>query len=169
MPLPPFDLLTCVDALAGFIDVAGSLHALGVDDRSGRVGRAAVRTPSLLAQEIVERLGRAVGFPLGVVVVHGLAGRKVVRQVLPRDPRPADIQDRIHDLAELVLAGGDPGATPGCAPRGQRWLDQRPLGVGQITRIRTAGTHQLIKLTPPSNQTYRHQPRSDALLGPGRG
>src|ERR1700741_4935635 len=57
---------------------------------------------SATLQEVMQGLGGAVGFPLGVVVIDRLVRREVVRQVLPCDPGPAHIQDRVHDLPQII-------------------------------------------------------------------
>ena len=83
MPLTALDLLARVEALTGFVDIAGRLHALRVRDRGRGSCFAPGGSTNLAAQQVVQCLGGAVGLLLGVVVVGGLVRQEVVRQVLP--------------------------------------------------------------------------------------
>jgi hypothetical protein len=47
--------------------------------------------------------GAAIFLPGGEVSVDGLPGREVVWQVAPRDPSAIDIEDGVHDAAQVVL------------------------------------------------------------------
>jgi hypothetical protein len=72
--------------------------------------------------------------------------REIMRQVAPLHPGAVHVQERVHDLAQVVL--GRPAEVQGPdaaleAPRGQDRLNQLPAGIGQITRIRTTVGHVL--------------------------
>lgn len=109
-----------------------------------------VRVPCLLAyqfpQQAVELGEDAVPLPLGEVAIDRLMGREVVREVGPLAACAVDVQDRVHDLAQVV-----PGRAPEVqsaaaefeAPRGQHRLDESPAGIEQITRIRGTAGHDL--------------------------
>lgn len=100
--LPTFDLFRRVDSLRGLGNIARSLHRLRIHRRRGRRLGTSRRLADPAAQRIMNRLGGPVGFPLGVVVVHRLVRRKIMRQILPRNPGPIHIQHRIDDLAQLM-------------------------------------------------------------------
>ncbi|AYV32907.1 hypothetical protein EES41_39740 (plasmid) [Streptomyces sp. ADI95-16] len=138
-PLPADDLLASVDALAGGMNAGGGLDALGVDHAGRRFGVAPLLLPQELPEHAVELGEHALIGPFGEVPVDGVPVREVMWKVAPLDPGPVDIQDRVHDVAQVVL--GRPAEMQGSAPaleapgREER-LDQLPAGIGQITRIR---------------------------------
>jgi hypothetical protein len=87
------------------------------------------------------RLVSAVVTPQREVVVRRRLRRQIVRQVRPLTSGPVLVEDRVHDLPQLVAA-----LMPGYRrvlrlPRGQERADHRPVLVGQIARIRLAPTH----------------------------
>ena len=77
---------------------------------------ARVRT---LPRAAINLLGGAVLLPRGVVVIHALVGREVVREQVHGAPSPVDIQDRVDDLSQVV---GRRGAAGGVAAA--RWARQ---------------------------------------------
>src|ERR1017187_114055 len=121
------------------IDWASRIAALGSALRPARL-RPLRRRLSLIAsvlahlppQLIMDRLRQAAGLPLGVIVIDRLEGREIVRQVLPGDPGPVHVQDRVHDLAQVMhgLPQAQPGFGPGRTPGSQDRLDQHPAGIG---------------------------------------
>jgi hypothetical protein len=99
VPFAAFDLLSGVDALAGFGHIGRGPDRLGIDDRCAGDGLAALGRAQLLAQLVMDRRGGAVLLPFGVVVVDSLVGRDIMRQVLSGDPGAVHVQDRARDLA----------------------------------------------------------------------
>jgi len=78
--------------------------------------------------------------------VDALPGRDVVRQAAPGDAGAVDVEDGVHQLAQVVGGAADPG--PGGAPGFQGGADQLPPGVGQVagiasSRLHPAGIRQL--------------------------
>jgi hypothetical protein len=141
--LPPLHPLARVISLRGLRGIGGGLHHPGADDCRGRLRCAPGLLADPAAEQVVDRLGGAVGLPPGVVVIHGLARREVVRQVPPGDPGPVHVQDRVHDLAQVMDRRGkaQAGLGAGGPPGGQDRLDQRPPGIGQVTTICTPASH----------------------------
>lgn len=72
-----------------------------------------------------------------------LGGREIVGQVFPGDPGPVHIQDRVHDLAQVMdgLAEAQASLGPRRPPAGHDRLDQCPAGIGQVAAVRTTGGH----------------------------
>ncbi len=66
-----------------------------------------------------------------------------MRQVLPRDLGPVHVQDRVHDLAEVMdrLRQAQAGLGTRGPPFGQDRLDQLPPGIRQVTAISTPTGH----------------------------
>ena len=127
-----------VRALTRGGDAGGGLDALRVDHARRRLRAAALLLSHQLPQQAVELGKDAVGLPLGEVAVDRVPVREVMRQVAPLHPGPVHVQDRVHDLAQVVL--GRPAEVQGAAasfeaPGRQDRLDQLPAGIGQITRI----------------------------------
>jgi hypothetical protein len=102
------------------------VHALGVDHDQARVGPPALLLPRVPPQQVVDGLVSAIVTPLREVVVGGAARRQVVGQVVPLAARPGLVQDRVHDLPQLIaaLVAADRGVRG--LPRGDDRLDQRP-------------------------------------------
>lgn len=60
-------------------------------------------------------------------------------QVPPWDPGPVDMEDVVHDPAQIVLGrAADVQALPSPfgPPGRQSWFQQLPTGIGQVTRVR---------------------------------
>jgi len=65
--------------------------------------------------------------------VKGLWGDRLQfpGQILPRNPGPVDVQDRVDDLPQVVLYLRDPHSRALRSPCRQHRLNQRPAGVGK--------------------------------------
>lgn len=149
--LAAYDLLARVDALTSRGDTGGGLDALCVDHAGGRGGAAAFLLSHQLPQQAVELGEDTVLLPPGEVAVDTLVRREVVREVGPLAAGAVHVQDRVHDLAQVVPrrpAEVQGPAAALAASGGQHRLDQLPAGVGQVTRIRTAVRHDL-GIPPP--------------------
>lgn len=145
-PLAADDLLACARALARGGNARGGLHALRVDHVGRGLGIPALTSPHQLPQHVIELGEQPFLLPLREVAVDRRPGREVVRQVAPLHPRAVHVEDRVHDLAQVVF--GRPAEVQGPAaaleaPGRKDRLDQLPAGIGQITRIRTSLTHDL--------------------------
>src|SRR5215472_12514348 len=82
---------------------------------------------------MMDALQRAVPIPQHEVGMRRALWRQILRQRLPLAPRREHVEDRVQNLANIHLA--PPAAALG---RRDRRLDQRPLGIGQITRVTQA-------------------------------
>jgi hypothetical protein len=104
----------------------------------------------------------AVVAPLVEVVLHRTGGRQVVGQQVPLAAAAVLVQDRVHDLPHRVLAlvATDRGM-PGL-PRCDHGLDQGPLLVGDVTRVRLAITH------PATQANHERLTGNDAPTSPHR-
>jgi hypothetical protein len=120
-------------------DGVGALDRLRVDDPRRRLDvLAALLDPDPLAQRVVDAVDGAVLAPPVEVPVHGLPGREVLGQHPPRAARAVDVQDRVDDLALVML--GRAARRPG-RRLGQQRLDQLPLPIGQVRRIAALRGH----------------------------
>ena len=109
------------------------LGALTVDDCRARAGVATRLLAYRHVKRMVDALQRAVPIPQHEVGMRRALWRQILRQRLPLAPRREHVEDRVQNLANVHLA--PPAAALG---RRDRWLDQRPLGIGQITRVTQA-------------------------------
>jgi hypothetical protein len=98
-------------------------------------------------QQTVELGKDTVLLPPGEVAVDTLMRREIVREVGPLAAGAVHVQDRIHDLAQVMPGRSAEVQGPAAAletPGGQHRLDQLPTGIGQVTRIRTTVRHALV-------------------------
>lgn len=110
---PPF---ACFDALA-------------IQNGGRRTSLAPALLPQQSTQIKVEHFKGAVIAPPAELVVDSLPGRQVVRQVSPGTAVSKLIEQGIHNLAQLMLAGS------ACTPSGgfrQVLLQPLPLGGGKV-------------------------------------
>jgi hypothetical protein len=96
----------------------------------------------------VDRLVGAVVAPQREVVVRRRLRRQIVRQIRPLTPGPVLVEDRIHDLPQLVTALMPRHRRVLRLPRRQERPDDLPLLIGEITRIRLALAHNQPTPTP---------------------
>ena len=104
-----------------------------------------------LPQQAVDLGEDSVFLPAGEVAVGRLPGREVVREVDQLAAGGVHVQDRVHDLAQVVPWRPAEVQGPAAAleaPGGGHRLDQLPPGVGQVTRIRATVPHDL-GIPPP--------------------
>ena len=80
------------------------------------------------------------------VVIHDLPGREIVGEQTPRTPTPQDIKDAIEDFALGILLRSAAGLR-----LGHMGLDQLPLFVTQVGRVRLSGS-MLLMLTHLTGQ-----------------
>src|ERR1035437_10731462 len=102
MTFPPGDLLTPIEPPA--VGDLGRLHRLAVDAPSAGVGVTTLGHADLLPQTVEDLLPRAVGLPLGEVVVHRALGRQVMGEHGPLAPRTIEVEDRVEPLPHVDLA-----------------------------------------------------------------
>src|SRR3954465_9243112 len=148
------------------IDVLGVVAAAGLPARAGvhrlAVDAGTVARPSWLfffshavAQVVVNCFQRAIVPPFIEVAPHGAFGREILGEITPLAAGPHEIQNGVHDVAHGGLARAtsridrDDG------------LDERPLAIGQVTRILLA-SHILFYAA-----AQREHPFSDRLLHRG--
>lgn len=71
--------------------------------------------------------------------VDGFPRGEVVWQVPPGNTGPVDVEDGVHDPAQVVFGRPpDVQALPSAlgSPDTQGWFEQFPTGIGQVTRLR---------------------------------
>src|SRR5919199_4589154 len=109
----------------------GRLHTLAIEH--GRRGLRGTAVPLSVGptQRRVDTPPRAVPHPQIVVVADTRGLRELGGQQPPLAARPQQVQQRVHDFAQVQRAAP---AGPGGA--GQQRRDQGPLLVGQIRRVR---------------------------------
>ncbi len=108
----------------------GRLHALAIDERRCRFRIAILRAAHLLPQLIVQFLPGSVVSPFIKVVADAAGMREVMGQEAPLTPRPHEMEDRIHDFAQVHLAGPAPHPVPR-----QHGGHQLPLLVRHVARV----------------------------------
>lgn len=99
-------------------------------------------------QRPVDRVERPIVSPGGEVLVDGALGGQVVRQHVPLAARSGQVEDRVHDFPQIDRTW--PTSLGRRLRLGQQLLDQRPLQVGQIARIRFAGHRALLCARGPA-------------------
>lgn len=162
----PRDLVARVDALAGRGHVGRGLDALGVEDAGAGLGISALGLPDQPSQETVELLEDAVLLPGSEVSVDGLPRGEVVWRVAPGDPGPVDVEDGVHDPAQIVLRrSADVQAlpSPDCPPGCQSWFQQLPMGIGQGAWVRPLSARHVsvipMAAVPPQGANRRDRGR----------
>jgi len=134
------------------------LDRLAIDNPGGGLRVPPQPPPTLFPQAVRDGFQRAVRGPLDEVVVPGGARRQIVRQVAPGAARLLEVQECVHDLAQWDGCGA-PWTARFAFP--QQRLQQRPLGVGQVTRVRGAarrarlGDEPLISGHPTTRRLLR--------------
>src|SRR5260370_41638221 len=98
---------------------------------AGGAGRAfaALASPNLFAQNVVNLFQRAIVSPLVEVAPDGTFGRQVLGQEPPLAARPQDIKDRVENLSHRGLAG------PATRIHRDQGLDQGPLLIREVAGI----------------------------------
>src|SRR5271166_2368131 len=137
MPFCALNLLACVITA----EAAGAtpFDRLAVDDGRSRFVLLALLPSHLLAQHIQDSFPNPGAAPGVEVVTDRAFRREVVRQGPPSTAVLVHIEDGIDDLAQV-----DSAVSPAAGCRGQQGSQQRPLGIGQVRRIRLPvgpGTH----------------------------
>ncbi|CAM5271704.1 hypothetical protein SSPIM334S_07227 [Streptomyces spiroverticillatus] len=138
------DAFPCVGALAGEGHVGGGLDGLGVQYAGGGFGMVALGLAEQASQQAVELFEDAVLLPLGEVAVHRRPGGEVVREVAPRDAGAVHVENRVHDLPQVVFgwAADVQGiASASGPPGGEGGGDQRPAFVREVAGIPVARGH----------------------------
>jgi hypothetical protein len=111
----------------------GSFATLAVND----CHRWARFASSLFAHRdvkcMMDALQRAVPVPQHEVIMRGAFRRQILGQRLPLASGPKHVEDRVQSLSNI-----DRTLAPAVPSRRNHRLDQRPFGVGQITRIAQA-------------------------------
>ncbi len=132
-PLPSDILLPGIDALAGGEHAGGGFHALRVDHAGRRFGLPSFLLPQELAEQAIELGEHTFLLPPGEVAVDRVPVREVMREVAPLKPGAVHVQNRVHDVAQVVLgrsaevqSAAAALETPGCLNR----LAQLPASIG---------------------------------------
>jgi hypothetical protein len=183
---PDVTLATCdffagVDALAGRGHVGRGLDALGVEHAGGWFAVAAFGLLDRAPQQAIELVEDAFLLPCGEVAVDRFPRSEVVGQIAPGDAGAVDVEDGVHDAAQVVLgwaADVQAFASALGPPGGERWSDQFPAGVGQVAGIRALSRHVSVVpsgAAPPQGANGGNRGRLGGKRerthrnGPGRG
>jgi hypothetical protein len=121
----PVDFLACIVAplVAGF----GALDALAVDDRSAGLRLASFDQAEMFSQMRVNLVQQAIALPESEVVIDRTPRSKVLGQVAPLAAGFDEVEDRVEQLAERMLAGAAL-----LAGLGEAVVDELPFGIGKI-------------------------------------
>lgn len=84
-------------------DAGGGLDALGVNHTGRRLGIPPLLLPQELPEQAAQLCEHALVRPLGEVAVDRVPVWKIVREVTPLNAGPVHVQDRVHDVAQVVL------------------------------------------------------------------
>src|SRR5207247_6911747 len=125
VPLAALDLLAAV--VARLPAGATALDRLAVEVGGARRALAAGLLARLVAQGVVDPLPGAVLAPLAEVVVGGGPGAVVLGQGAPLAAGAVDVEDGVHDVVEVDLAG-----PPARLGRREQGLKEGKLLVGQV-------------------------------------
>ena len=126
--LAPVDFLARV--VAALVAHLGALDALAVDARRAGVAFAVLGQAHRLAQMSMNGFPQAVVLPEPEVVIDRAPRSKVFGQVAPLAAGFGEIEDRLEQLPERVLA-----PPPLLAGLGKTVSDQIPFGVRQVRGI----------------------------------
>lgn len=145
-----------IDALTGRGHVRGGLHALRVQHAGARLAVAAFGLSHQTAQEAVELVEDAFLLPGGEAAVDRFPWREVVRQVTPGNAGAVDVEDGVHEAAQVVLGRPADVQTPAPAlgpPRVEDGPDQFPARIGEVAGIRALSRHvSVVPAAGPSLQ-----------------
>ncbi len=133
-----------VEALAGAVHIGGGLDALGVEYAGAWFGSAAFGFAYPAAKQAAWLVEHAVLPPGGEVPVDGFPRREVVRQVTPGDARSVDVQNCVHEAAQVVH-----GRTP--KPARLRGLGSNPVparGVASFRVLRVRVDQAALRAAP---------------------
>lgn len=139
------NFLAYVDALASRWHVGGGLDALRVPYAGARLGVAAFGFTHQAPQQAVEPIEDTFVLPGGEVAVGRLLRCEVVREVTPRDPGAVDVEDGVHDAAQIVLR------RPADVQASERGADQLPAGIGQVAGIQALARHVSVVPSCPTH------------------
>ena len=114
----------------------GGLDRLTVNDPSTGLPVFARGHPDIAALPVVHDLPRMILAPDPTVVVYPLPGGKVMGQQAPRTATTQDIQESIEHFGLGVVL-----RSPSVLGLGHIRLDQLPLLVAQVGRVRLTGFH----------------------------
>ena len=108
----------------------GTLDALAVDNRSAGLRLSATDQAQMFSQMGMNLVPQAVVLPAAKVVIDGAPRSKVFGQIPPLATGPDQIEDRVDQLSERMLA-----AATLLAGLGETIVEALPFGVGKIRCI----------------------------------
>ena len=150
------DFLAGIDALAGRGHVRGGLHALRVQHAGGWLAVAAFGLSHQAPQEAIELVEDAFLLPGGEVAVDRFPWREVVWQVTPGNAGAVDVEDGVHEAAQVVLGWPADIQTPAPAldsPRGEDGPDQFPARIGEVVGVRAVSRH--VSVVPSGSPSFQ--------------
>ena len=146
MAFPAIDILGVVPT--ALFAAAGRVDGLTIDAGGGARRIGLLLGADGFAKPIVEDVERTVVPPLVEVPPDRALGGKVFGQVSPLAPGPQNVENRIDDIPQIRGAGSPAGVD------GNVRFDQRPLRVGDITRVRLCSHKPLY--VPPTDLWDSH-------------
>jgi putative transposase len=144
VPLAADDAFSGVGALAGEGHVGGGLDGLGVQYAGGGFGVVALGLTEQAPQQAGELFEDAVLLPLGEVAVHRRPWGEVVREVAPGDTGAVHVEDRVHEVPQVVFgwaADVQGVASASGPPGGEDGRDQFPAFVREVAGVPVVRGH----------------------------
>ena len=117
-------------AAASLLTAGGGVHRLAIDagGGSGRIGF--LGAADFGTKGIVNAFPCAILLPRLEVAPDGAFGRKILGQVSPGATGSQDVENGIHDITHVRCARSSASGS-----RGQKWFDQRPLGIRHVAGV----------------------------------
>jgi len=128
MPLATVDLLACIEA--PLVAALGALNTLTVDDTRAGIAVSSFDQADLFAQVRVNRRPQPVPLPETEVVINSAPPGEMNRQVAPLASRLDQIEDRVKQFADFMLAG-----TANLTGFWEAVADEIPFGIGKVRGV----------------------------------
>ena len=142
MALPPLYVFPCV--ISGKSNVCNGFYRLAVYDARCRTGSFPAQPTYLLAEFAVHPFEDAGCIPCPKIFVHGFPFRKVMRKKPPGASGSCDVENGVEYFSPRVFR-----RTAACGSialkRGNVWLDDFPLFIGEIRIIRISYRTRFVK------------------------
>ncbi|EGG78878.1 hypothetical protein SXCC_00400 [Gluconacetobacter sp. SXCC-1] len=128
MPLAAPDLLARV--ITAWTAVFSSFNRLAVNNAYRRRGVSPVLLTRQDHENMVHRFPSSLADLTVEIALHGRESGKVTRQLSPRATRSDDMEDRLHDPAQIRTSW-----SPQSFPLGHQRRNQRPLRIAKVACI----------------------------------
>src|SRR4051812_15183236 len=135
---------------AALLAAGGRIDRLAVHAGRGPGLRGLFLRADLSAERVVDVVQGTVVPPLVEVAPDGGLGREVLGQVAPLAAGPQDVEDGVHHLTQVGLAGAAAGV------HRDQPLDQPPLRVGHIAGVLIRSHPNDLRKSPLMGQSLSH-------------